>query len=118
MQRNTTRAATTIRASASYEPDAALARRLADLEALAQVIPAHGYVHGDKPTSIDAGLYGFIANIHLLRHRHAAQAFRRGAREHGAALPRHPPEPPVFGCVAQAIASAAHHEGEECPRAV
>ena len=46
-----------------YEPDAALARGLADLEALAQVIPAHGYVHGDKPTSIDAGLYGFIANI-------------------------------------------------------
>ena len=32
---------------------------------LARLIPACGYVHGDKPTSIDAGIYGFIANIHF-----------------------------------------------------
>lgn len=48
-----------------YEPDAAMARGLADLGALATLIPAAGYVHGDKPTSIDAGIYGFIANIYF-----------------------------------------------------
>ena len=30
---------------------------------LAHLIPADGYVHGRKPTGIDAGIYGFIANI-------------------------------------------------------
>jgi glutathione S-transferase len=48
-----------------YDPDAAMARGLADLAAIADLIPAHGYVHGDKPTSIDAGLYGFVANIYF-----------------------------------------------------
>lgn len=46
-----------------YEPDAALARGLADLEVLADLVPADGYFHAPKPTSIDAGIYGFIANI-------------------------------------------------------
>jgi glutathione S-transferase len=48
-----------------YEPDAAMARGLADLAALASLIPAQGYVHGDKPAAIDAGIYGFIANIYF-----------------------------------------------------
>jgi glutathione S-transferase len=48
-----------------YAPDAAYARGLADLRVLANLIPASGYVHGAKPTSIDAGIYGFIANIHF-----------------------------------------------------
>jgi glutathione S-transferase len=48
-----------------YTPDAAYARGLADLKVLADVVPAAGYVHGPKPTSIDAGIYGFIANIHF-----------------------------------------------------
>jgi glutathione S-transferase len=48
-----------------YDPDAAMARGLADLGALAGLIPQHGYVHGDKPTGIDAGIYGFIANIYF-----------------------------------------------------
>jgi glutathione S-transferase len=48
-----------------YDPDAAMARGLADLSALAGLIPQHGYVHGDKPTGIDAGIYGFIANIYF-----------------------------------------------------
>ncbi len=48
-----------------YEPDAAMARGLADLAALAELIPQQGYLHGAKPTSIDAGIYGFIANIHF-----------------------------------------------------
>jgi len=48
-----------------YAPDQAYARGLADLQVLADLIPANGYVHGAKPTSIDAGIYGFIANIHF-----------------------------------------------------
>jgi glutathione S-transferase len=48
-----------------YAPDAAYARGLADLQVLANLIPASGYVHGAKPTSIDAGIYGFVANIHF-----------------------------------------------------
>src|SRR5262245_3652850 len=48
-----------------YAPDAAYARGLADLNVLANLIPANGYVHGSKPTSIDTGIYGFIANIYF-----------------------------------------------------
>ena len=48
-----------------YEPDAAMARGIADLTALAGIIPANGFVHGNHPTSIDAGIYGFIANIYF-----------------------------------------------------
>jgi hypothetical protein len=48
-----------------YAPDAAYARGLADLALLARAIPAGGYVHGPKSTSIDAGIYGFIANIYF-----------------------------------------------------
>src|ERR1700757_2531132 len=48
-----------------YDPDAAMARGLADLAAIAALIPARGYVHGEMPTSIDAALYGFIANIYF-----------------------------------------------------
>jgi glutathione S-transferase len=48
-----------------YAPDAAYARGLADLQVLAHLIPDGGYLHGPKPTSIDAGVYGFIANIHF-----------------------------------------------------
>jgi hypothetical protein len=35
------------------------------LQVLANLIPAEGYLHAPKPTSIDAGIYGFIANIHF-----------------------------------------------------
>jgi glutathione S-transferase len=48
-----------------YGPAAAYARGLADLRVLANLIPEHGYVHGPKPTSVDAGIYGFIANIYF-----------------------------------------------------
>jgi glutathione S-transferase len=48
-----------------YAPDAAYARGLADLQVLANLIPASGYVHGSRPTSIDAAIYGFIANIYF-----------------------------------------------------
>src|SRR5580698_1939964 len=46
-----------------YTPEQAYARGLADLRALAELIPAQGFVHGATPSSIDAGIYGFIANI-------------------------------------------------------
>ncbi len=48
-----------------FDPDAAMARGLADLAAIAELISPYGFVHGDKPTSVDAGLYGFIANIYF-----------------------------------------------------
>ncbi len=46
-----------------FEPEAAYARGLADLQALAHLLPAEGFMFGAVPTSIDAALYGFIANI-------------------------------------------------------
>ncbi|MFY9839372.1 MAG: glutathione S-transferase family protein [Xanthobacteraceae bacterium] len=48
-----------------YAPDDAYARGLADLQVLANLVPAQGYVHGPTPTSVDAGIYGFIANIYF-----------------------------------------------------
>jgi glutathione S-transferase len=47
-----------------FEPDAAMARGLADLAALAKLIPGEAFLHGTAPTSIDAAIYGFIANIY------------------------------------------------------
>ena len=48
-----------------YRPEEAYARGLADLEVLAHLIPRDGYLHGATPTTIDAAIYGFIANIHF-----------------------------------------------------
>ena len=48
-----------------YAPEAAYTRGLADVGVLARLVPAKGYVHRSQPTSIDAGIYGFIANIHF-----------------------------------------------------
>ena len=48
-----------------YAPDAAYARGLADLGVLAHLVPAQGFLHSASPTSIDAGIYGFIANIYF-----------------------------------------------------
>jgi glutathione S-transferase len=48
-----------------YAPSDAYARGLADLQVLANLIPADAYLHGPKPTSIDAAVYGFIANIYF-----------------------------------------------------
>ncbi|MBY0299045.1 MAG: glutathione S-transferase family protein [Methylobacterium sp.] len=46
-----------------YEPEAAYARGLADLQALAGLVPEAGYLYGPRPASSDAALYGFLANI-------------------------------------------------------
>ena len=48
-----------------YAPAAVYARGLADLSVLARLIPDAGYVHGAKPTGIDCGIYGLIANIYF-----------------------------------------------------
>jgi glutathione S-transferase len=48
-----------------YAPAQAYARGLADLRVLAHLVPAQGYVHGAKPTTVDAAIYGFIANIYF-----------------------------------------------------
>jgi len=48
-----------------YASDAAYARGLADLRVLADLVPVGGYVHGADPTSVDASIYGFIANIYF-----------------------------------------------------
>jgi glutathione S-transferase len=47
------------------EPDGAYARGLADLDVLARLVPPDGFVFGAAPTSLDAALYGFIANIYF-----------------------------------------------------
>jgi len=48
-----------------FEPAAAYARGLADLDVLSRLVPEDGWRHGGDPTSIDAAIYGFIANIHV-----------------------------------------------------
>jgi glutathione S-transferase len=48
-----------------FDPYAAMARGIADLGAIAALISERGYVHGENPTAIDAGIYGFIANIYF-----------------------------------------------------
>ena len=83
-RRSTTRSVIISRASAATLPMPAYARGLADLKVLADLIPANGYVHGAKPTSVDAGIYGFIANIHFFPIRDAAEGLRHRASESGA----------------------------------
>ncbi len=48
-----------------FPPEGVYARGLADLKVLADLVPMQGYVHGPQLTSVDAAIYGFIANIHF-----------------------------------------------------
>jgi glutathione S-transferase len=50
-----------------YEREAVFARGLVDLEVLAALTPERGFLFGAQPASADAGVYGFIANIHFFR---------------------------------------------------
>jgi glutathione S-transferase len=50
-----------------YEPAEVYARGIADLQAVADAMPASGFLFGDEPTSVDAGVYGFVANILYFR---------------------------------------------------
>ena len=91
-----------------FAPPAAYARGLSDLRVLANLIPERDYLFGTKPTSIDAGIYGFIANIYfypietplkqfvasqanLVRHC-AAIHEAIGSTARGSANPAAPPE--------------------------
>src|SRR5262245_47674737 len=47
-----------------YSPEAAYARGIADLQVLSHLVPPGRFVHGATPTSVDASIYGFVANIH------------------------------------------------------
>jgi glutathione S-transferase len=48
-----------------YERDEAYARGIADLRVLADLVPESGFLFGAKPSSCDATIYGFIANIYF-----------------------------------------------------
>jgi len=48
-----------------YERDEVSARGIADLRVLADLVPASGFMFGAKPSSCDAAIYGFIANIYF-----------------------------------------------------
>ncbi|HUH84721.1 MAG TPA: glutathione S-transferase C-terminal domain-containing protein [Stellaceae bacterium] len=48
-----------------YAPNEVYERGLADLRVLAELVPESGFLFGDKPTSGDAGVYGFLANIYF-----------------------------------------------------
>ena len=48
-----------------YAPEAAYARGLADLRGAGAPHPGERLCARAKPTSIDAGIYGFIANIYF-----------------------------------------------------
>jgi glutathione S-transferase len=50
-----------------YEPAQVYARGFADLGALANLVGESGFLFGPRPSSADAGLYGFIANIYFYR---------------------------------------------------
>jgi hypothetical protein len=40
-------------------------RGVADLQVLAHLVPSTGFLHGPQPGSIDAAIYGFLANIYF-----------------------------------------------------
>ncbi len=48
-----------------FEPEAAYARGVKDLQVLANLVPESGFAFGSHPNSIDAAIYGFIANIYF-----------------------------------------------------
>jgi glutathione S-transferase len=48
-----------------YAPEEAYARGLADLRSISNLIGDEGLVFGARPASIDAAVYGFVANIHF-----------------------------------------------------
>ncbi|KLU21651.1 glutathione S-transferase family protein [Caballeronia mineralivorans PML1(12)] len=46
-----------------FEPDEAYARGIADLQAIANLLGDSEFMFGPEPGSIDASVYGFVANI-------------------------------------------------------
>ena len=47
-----------------YMPEQIYARGIADLRVVADLIGVEGFVFGPQPASIDAAIYGFVANIY------------------------------------------------------
>lgn len=71
-----------------YEPADVYVRGIADLQALADIMPASGFLFGAQPSSADAAAYGFVANIlffdidtPLKRYVESAPSLVRHARE-------------------------------------
>ena len=50
-----------------YDPDAVFERGTSDLRVLATLIPDDRFLFGAEPHSIDAGIYGFLANIYFFQ---------------------------------------------------
>jgi glutathione S-transferase len=48
-----------------YEPEQVYARGTAELEAIADLLGDSGFVFGPRPASLDAAIYGFVANIYF-----------------------------------------------------
>jgi glutathione S-transferase len=48
-----------------YAPEDVYARGIADLRAISNLLGDSGFMFGPEPTSIDAGAYGFLANIYF-----------------------------------------------------
>jgi glutathione S-transferase len=48
-----------------YAPEEAFTRGIGDLEVLSHLLPEAGFLFGPQPCSTDAGIYGFLANIHF-----------------------------------------------------
>ncbi len=69
-------------------PTPADARGLADSRAIADLIPRTAICMATKPTRIDAGIYGFIANIYFYE-SNPAEKFVTAHDNICAALPRH-----------------------------
>ena len=46
-----------------FTPEQAYARGIGDLETIGAQLPAEGFVFGTVPCSLDAAIYGFVANI-------------------------------------------------------
>jgi len=47
-----------------YEPAQVYRRGVADLEVVSNVLGSRAFVFGEESRSIDAAVYGFVANIH------------------------------------------------------
>jgi glutathione S-transferase len=48
-----------------FEPEQAYARGLADLQVVANLLGDQAFLFGDAAHGVDAGTYGFLANIHF-----------------------------------------------------
>jgi hypothetical protein len=57
-------------------------RGLADLQILASVIGDNRFLFDSEPTSIDAGVYGFVANIYFYKIDTPHEVFRITCKFH------------------------------------